>query len=50
VDERDLERLAVGMYGPSDDDAAEQRALIERMVAHAISVEELTAPSEKHGW
>ncbi len=42
--DRELERLAgAGLYDPSSDDAAEQRALLERLVARGISVDELTA-------
>ena len=42
--ERDLERLAeAGVYGPSQDDAAEQRALLERLLAQGLTVDDLTS-------
>ena len=42
--ERDLERLAeAGVYGPSQDDAAEQRALLARLLAQGLTVDELTS-------
>jgi adenylate cyclase len=44
VTERDLERLAeAGVYGPSQDDAAEQRALLTRLLAQGLTVDELTS-------
>jgi adenylate cyclase len=44
VTERDLERLAeAGVYGPSQDDAAEQRALLARLLAQGLTVDELTS-------
>jgi adenylate cyclase len=44
VTERDLERLAeAGVYGPSQDDAAEQRALLARLLAQGLTVDDLTS-------
>jgi class 3 adenylate cyclase len=44
VTERDLERLAAaGVYDPSREDAAEQRALLERLLAEGVAVDELLA-------
>jgi adenylate cyclase len=44
VTERDLERLAeAGVYGPSQEDAAEQRALLERLIAQGLTVDELAS-------
>jgi class 3 adenylate cyclase len=43
VTDADLERLAAaGLYDPSSADAAEQRALLDRMVALGLTIEELT--------
>ena len=47
---RDLERLAAaGVYGPSDGDAADQRQLLEDLVASGISVDELSRTSGMGG-
>jgi adenylate cyclase len=44
VTERDLERLTeAGVYGPSQDDAAEQRQLLARLLAQGLTVDELTS-------
>jgi len=34
---------AAGFYGPSDDDAPEQRAVLDRLIAQGVSVDDLTA-------
>jgi hypothetical protein len=42
VTDEELARLAaVGVYGPSDDDAAGQRAAIEHLLAQGVSVDDL---------
>src|SRR5262249_62288546 len=42
VNQRDLERLAkAGVYGPADTDAPEQRAVLERLLAQGVTIDEL---------
>jgi class 3 adenylate cyclase len=42
VTEQELARLAaVGIYGPSDDDAAGQRTVIEQLIEQGVSVDDL---------
>jgi len=42
VNQLDLERLAkAGVYGPADTDAPEQRAVLERLLAQGVTIDEL---------
>jgi class 3 adenylate cyclase len=46
VTERDLQRLTeAGVYAPASDDAAEQRAVLERLLDQGITVDELAEGS-----